>query len=86
MAKCPKGEKRPADVVSNAVHVMRIAIGEAEERKLNPDAVKRGALGGMSLMAHGALTKSCGLRRLITSTDARLRQIRCRSADSPGAI
>jgi len=27
----PKGEKRPADVIGNAVHVMRIATGEAEE-------------------------------------------------------
>ena len=27
----PKGEKRPADVTSNAVHVMRIATGEIEE-------------------------------------------------------
>jgi hypothetical protein len=27
----PKGEKRPADVIGNAVHVMRIASGEIEE-------------------------------------------------------
>ena len=27
----PKGQKRPADVTSNAVHVMRIATGEIEE-------------------------------------------------------
>lgn len=27
----PKGEKRPADVIANAVRVMRIATGEAEE-------------------------------------------------------
>ena len=27
----PKGEKRPADVIGNAVHVMRIATGEIEE-------------------------------------------------------
>src|SRR5216683_63206 len=31
MPKSPKGQKRPADVVSNAVHVMRIATGEIEE-------------------------------------------------------
>ena len=31
MPRGPKGEKRPADVVSNAVHVMRIATGEIEE-------------------------------------------------------
>ena len=27
----PKGEKRPADVIGNAVHVMRIATGEEPE-------------------------------------------------------
>jgi hypothetical protein len=31
MPKGPKGEKRPADVISNAVKVMRIATGEEEE-------------------------------------------------------
>lgn len=28
MPKGPKGQKRPADVISNAVHVMKIATGE----------------------------------------------------------
>ena len=28
MPRGPKGEKRPADVISNAVKVMRIATGE----------------------------------------------------------
>ena len=27
----PRGERRPADVVGRAVHVMRIATGEIEE-------------------------------------------------------
>jgi len=31
MPRGPKGEKRPADVVGNAVHVMRIATGEIED-------------------------------------------------------
>ena len=31
MPRGPKGEKRPADVIGNAVKVMRIATGEAEE-------------------------------------------------------
>lgn len=31
MPKGPKGEKRPADVIGNAVRVMRIATGEEEE-------------------------------------------------------
>ena len=31
MPRTPKGHKRPADVISNAVQVMRLATGEAEE-------------------------------------------------------
>jgi hypothetical protein len=31
MPRGPKGEKRPANVIGNAVHVMRIATGEIEE-------------------------------------------------------
>ena len=31
MPRGPKGEKRPADVIGNAVHVMRLATGEIEE-------------------------------------------------------
>jgi hypothetical protein len=31
MPKGPNGEKRPADVVANAVRVMRIATGEIDE-------------------------------------------------------
>ena len=31
MPKGPKGEKRPADVIGNAVKVARIASGEEEE-------------------------------------------------------
>jgi hypothetical protein len=31
MPKGPHGEKRPADVIGNAVKVMRIATGEEEE-------------------------------------------------------
>ena len=31
MPKGPQGQKRPADVIGNAVRVMRIATGEAEE-------------------------------------------------------
>jgi hypothetical protein len=31
MPKGPKGQKRPPDVIGNAVHVMRIATGEIQE-------------------------------------------------------
>jgi hypothetical protein len=47
----PKGEKRPADVIGNAVHVMRIATGEIEEGTppddgKDPAAVSMGKRGG----------------------------------------
>lgn len=31
MPKSPKGGKRPADVVSNAVHIMKVLTGEADD-------------------------------------------------------
>jgi hypothetical protein len=45
MPRGPKSEKRPADVISNAVHVMRIATGEIEE-SATPDHARRGGLKG----------------------------------------
>ena len=53
MPKGPKGEKRPADVIGNAVHVMRIATGQItddvptpEEEGKDPAAVALGRKGG----------------------------------------
>lgn len=52
MARGPKGEKRPADVISNAVKVMRIATGELDETpQANQDRVKGGIKGGASRAA-----------------------------------
>jgi hypothetical protein len=31
MPRGPKGEKRPTDVIGNAVHVMRVLTGEIED-------------------------------------------------------
>ena len=31
MPKGPQGQKRPADVIGNAVHIAKIATGEVEE-------------------------------------------------------
>ncbi len=46
----PKGEKRPADVIGNAVKVMRIATGEESDELPNdgkdPAAKALGAKGG----------------------------------------
>jgi hypothetical protein len=41
MPRGSKGEKRPADVIGNAVKVMRIATGEEEEEL--PDSAKSAA-------------------------------------------
>lgn len=50
MPRGPKGEKRPADVIGNAVKVMRIATGEEAEDIPNdgkdPAAKALGAKGG----------------------------------------
>ena len=57
MPKGPKGEKRPADVIGNAIHVMRIATGEFEEPRDNaPESAaaelgRRGGLKGGSARA-----------------------------------
>ena len=42
MPKGPRGEKRPADVIGNAVKVMRIATGE-ETEELETDRIKSAA-------------------------------------------
>ena len=56
MPKTPKGGQRPADVIGNAVHVMRIAVGDivedmpADEGK-NQAAVELGKKGGAARAA-----------------------------------
>lgn len=52
----PKGQKRPADVVSNAVHVMRVLTGEADDGPpdddgKDPAAKALGAKGGAARAA-----------------------------------
>ena len=56
MPKGPKGQKRPADVIGNAVRVMQIATGEAEEEfgdevVKNQAAVELGRKGGAARAA-----------------------------------
>ena len=47
MPKGPQGQKRPADVIGCAVNVAKIAIGEAEDTKLNyPAKHNSGVAGG----------------------------------------
>jgi hypothetical protein len=51
MPKGPRGQKRPADVIGNAVTVMRIATGQIDEttpdKGKNPAAVELGRRGGL---------------------------------------
>ena len=55
MPKGPQGQKRPADVIGNAVKVMRIATGEEEEEYeddgKDPAAKALGAKGGAARAA-----------------------------------
>jgi hypothetical protein len=59
MPRKPKGEKRPADVIGNAVKVMRIATGEEPEdygpdpksEGKDPAAVALGRKGGQARAA-----------------------------------
>ncbi len=49
MPKGPRGEKRPADVVSNAIKVARLAVGDETETLSDgkdPNAKALGAKGG----------------------------------------
>lgn len=47
MPRGPKGEKRPADVIGNAIMVARIATGEIEDTKgTAPGRAKGGKIGG----------------------------------------
>jgi hypothetical protein len=53
MPKGPKGQRRPADVVANAVTVMKIATGAIEESAQTEDgkskaAVELGRKGGLA--------------------------------------
>ena len=53
MPKGPQGQKRPADVIGNAVHVMRIATGEEPESGHAPgtEANRKGGLKGGKVRA-----------------------------------
>jgi hypothetical protein len=56
MPKGPKGEKRPADVIGNAVHVMRIATGEIKDT--TPDDGKDPAAKALGRKGGAARAKS----------------------------
>jgi hypothetical protein len=76
MPRGPKGEKRPADVIGNAVHVMRVLTGETEDviptpesEGKDPAAVALGRKGGkaraesMSAKRRKEIAKKAAARR-----------------------
>lgn len=69
MPKGPKGEKRPADVIGNAVHVMRIATGEIEDKPAKEPARRGGLRGGKARAAKLSKTR----RKIIAAKAAKAR-------------
>lgn len=73
MPRGPKGQKRPANVISNAVRVMQIATGEIddvpEKSAKNVAAVELGRIGGQAR----AKALSARKRSAIASTAANAR-------------
>jgi hypothetical protein len=65
MPKGPRGEKRPADVIGNAVKVMRIATGEEEEALDSPRsaAALLGSRGGKARAASLSKKKRAQIAR-----------------------
>ncbi len=79
MPKTPKGHKRPADVISNAVHVMKIATGEIEESEITEDGRNRAAvmLGSNLHVLRGAPEPhDADVHAPVYPTDERLQQAR----------
>lgn len=58
MPKGPKGEKRPADVIGNAVRVMEIATGERDEEYEGQDDGKDKAAQEMGRKGGAARAKA----------------------------
>ncbi|RYY85155.1 MAG: RNA-binding protein [Chitinophagaceae bacterium] len=58
MPKGPKGEKRPADVVSNAIKVARIATGEEDEAMPAKRPAKSEAAAELGKLGGAARAKS----------------------------
>lgn len=73
MPRDPIGEKRPTDVIGNAVHVMKILTGEIEDATpddgKNPAAVALGGRAGK----HGRKAFRRGKRKEIAKKAAKAR-------------
>jgi hypothetical protein len=73
----PQGQKRPADVIGNAVKVMRIATGEETEEldSVKSAAAELGSRGGMARAAK----MSAKRRKDIARRAAEIRWAECRA-------
>jgi len=68
MPRGPKGEKRPADVIGNAVHVMRIATGEIKDNPGQEPKRAAGTKGGKARSAKLTPTQRTEIARLAAQT------------------
>ncbi len=73
MPRGPKGERRPADVIGNAVHVMRVLTGEIEDTIPTPESEGKDP-------AAVALGKKGGAARAKSMTTERRAEIAKRAA------
>lgn len=62
MPRGPKGEKRPADVIGNAVKVMKIAVGE-ESDDTPPDNGKNKAAQALGKLGGAARAKGLSAKK-----------------------
>lgn len=67
MPKTPKGHKRPADVIANAVHVMKIATGDTVEDDMEVAA--------LTSQAAAVLGRKGGFARAAALTKAKKKRI-----------
>ncbi|MGF1562992.1 MAG: RNA-binding protein [Geminicoccaceae bacterium] len=51
MPKGPSGQKRPADVIGNAVHIAKIATGEIQDTSNTQPAKRKSGLAGAKARA-----------------------------------
>lgn len=85
MPRGPKGEKRPADVIGNAVRVMRIATGEIDDtpeteegKDLNAKALgRKGGKARAEKMQQGGAQRSLGRRRRHAGNASILSMLSC---------
>ena len=78
MPRGPKGEKRPADAIGNAVMIAKIATGEIEDMTTedgkNAAAVALGRMGGKAR----ALNMTAAQRKAVAKKAARTRWSKAR--------